>query len=143
MPDFDKSEFEKITLEEINAVVAKILPAVISNGLASMQIRISEGKGLDGGSMKPYSEGYKKQREKRGRQSSRRDLSMTGKMLGGIHLAGVKPHANGVRAEIGIAGARNREIALYHQRKTPWFGFTDSELREMQMDLKKRIERLQ
>ena len=139
-PTFNEKEFAEGTMDGINGLVAKVLPGVVSNGIAAMRIRIQSGEGLNGKTMRPYSKGYKKQREKLSRQSARRDLSVTGKMLGGIHLQSIKPSANGVTADIGIVGARNRELALYHQKKTPWFGFTDEELAEMTAELKSKIE---
>ena len=140
IPTFNEKEFVEETMSDIDRAVSKVLPGVVSNGIAAMQMRIQSGEGLNGKMMRPYTKAYKKQREKLSRQTARRDLSVTGKMLGGIHLQAIKASATGVTADIGIVGARNRELALYHQKKTPWFGFTDEEIAEMTADLKSKLE---
>jgi len=126
-----KAQFTDALEERIGqAMIAGLKRALIrvaNNQIARMRLRVQGGKGTDDQQMPRYSKAYARARRKRGRQDEHRDLSMTGRMVGAIHLDEVKVEHDGLVATITIAGARNREVASYNQKRSPWFGFSPSE----------------
>ena len=97
---------------------------------------MAEGKGLKDETMPKYTTSYKKRRAKKGRPTNKRDLSMTGKMVGSIHLAQIKEEGGKYTAVITLSDARSKRLALYHQKTHRWFGWSPSNKREIKQSIK-------
>lgn len=129
-------------VKSIYPQLVEALNAAAANGVVLMKMRIQEGKGLDGQAMKPYSKEYAKRRQAKGRQTAKRDLSMTGQMVGGIHSTDATVEGTTIKASVAIAGARNRELALYHQKREPFFGYSPADEATIVASLEKKIQEL-
>ena len=76
------------------------------------------------GRMPLYSKGYNRLRKKRGRQTSRRDLTFTGRMWQSLTVIG-KPARK--QAQMFFSGAEENRKAFFNDEKTPFFGFNSTE----------------
>lgn len=105
----------------------KLAPAAASlaaNLVVAIRKRAQEGRDIYDRPMPPYSPSYAAYRRSKGRQSERRDLTFTGRMLGDLHVLSVQPNAKGYEIRIGFASGRGRELAAKHQRIARWFGLS-------------------
>jgi len=126
----------------LSKAITSALTATASNGIVMMRQRIEKGIGSSGKAMPAYTQSYKKRRQDLGRPDGKRDLFVSGQMLGGIHLENVEEKKGaGVVATIGIAGARNRELAGYHETFSPWFDFTPGEKESLVKMLRSQLDK--
>lgn len=128
--------------DQLTAVVKQAVSATAINAVVIVRSRIEQGMGLDDKPMPGYSAGYKASKARKGRQTERRDMTFSGQMLGGIHATETTVQDGKVSSGLAITGARNREIATYQQRRTPFFGFSPSDEREIQVLFERELQRL-
>ena len=113
------------------------LVAVAADALVSVRMRVAKGVGLDDKPMKAYSPGYAKRKKAKGRQTKKRDLTMTGTMLGSLHVADVVADGeDNFSVAITLGDARSKQLALYNQQTTPWFGFSKNDLDQIEASTK-------
>jgi len=123
----DYTALEEALGKDLYKAIEQALTATASNGIAMMRMRIEKGVGSSGESMPAYTPRYRKRRKDIGRPPDKRDLFVSGQMLGGIHLESVETKGADIVATLGIAGARNRVLAVRHEQTAPWFDFTPTE----------------
>lgn len=119
----------------------KIVEQTASEAVLIMRQRIKQGKNSNDALMPSYSTGYKKTREKRGRQTQVRDLLFTGRLLGDIHVLSLRQTARGWTATIGFSTARGRLLAQKHQRDVRFFGFSPNDLKAIRASLDAKLRR--
>ena len=113
------------------------LVAVAADALVSVRMRVAKGVGLDDKPMKAYSPGYAKRKKAKGRQTKKRDLTMTGTMLGSLHVADVVADGeDNFSVAITLGDARSKQLALYNQQTSPWFGFSNKDLDQIEASTK-------
>lgn len=89
-----------------------------------IQRRVQQrGQGTKG-RMPLYSARYSRFRKKKGRQTSRRDLTFTGLMWQSLTVIG-KPARK--QAQMFFSGAEENRKAFFNDKKTPFFALTRSE----------------
>ena len=92
--------------------------------IVNIRQRLSQGLNVNDSEMPAYSKATAKARRKKGRQTAYRDLTMSGRMVGDMHVADVRTSGSLVEAVIGFASGRGRTLALSHQARDPWFGIS-------------------
>lgn len=97
--------------------------AFLLNGKIQRRVQNS-GRGTKG-RMPLYSRGYNNLRKKRGRQTARRDLTLTGNMWQALSVIG-KPSKK--QAQMFFSGAEDNKKAFFNDEKTPFFSLNNSEL---------------
>lgn len=113
------------------------LVAVASDALVSVRMRVAKGVGLDDKPMKAYSPEYAKRKKNKGRQVKKRDLTMTGTMLGSLHVADVVADGeDNFSVAITLGDARSKQLALYNQQTSPWFGFSKNDMDQIEASMK-------
>lgn len=117
---------------ELDDKIKGALTAIASDAIVDLRRRVEAGKGIKDNPMKPYTPGYAKYRASKGRKTKPRTLTFTGTMLGAIHVADVEKRGSSWVAVVGLADARSKQIALYNQRLTPWFGWSKSNKKEIE-----------
>ena len=125
---------------ELDDKIKGALTAIASDAIVDMRRRVQKGKGLDDKPMKAYSPGYAKFRASKGRKTKPRDLTFTGTMLGAIHVSDVEKRGEKWVAVVGLADARSKQIALYNQRLTPWFGWSKSNEKEIKQSTREHMK---
>jgi len=105
-------------------VSADFVAALASMQIANIRRRLAAGLGIDDTQMPEYSALTKKLRSARGRQVAFRDLTMTGRMVGAMHVEGVRQDEARAEALIGFSTAEGRSKALSNQMRAPWFGIS-------------------
>lgn len=94
--------------------------------IALVRQRVQQrGLNLQDRAMKPYKPSTIRQRKAKGRQTSVRDLTMSGRLMNDIHILRLTQSQGAHFATIGFATGRGRLIALAHQVRDPWFGLSD------------------
>ena len=136
----DTSSIEAFS-EELQEKVRRVIEQVAPESIATMRLRIARGLNANDSQMPQYSKGYKKFRKKRGRQTTVRDLLFSGRMLGDLHVSSIRKSSRGWVAIVGFASARGRELALYHQRQVFFFGFSPSDVRDIERSIKDKLRR--
>lgn len=96
--------------------------AFLLNGKIQRRVQ-QRGQGVKG-RMPLYSARYSRFRKKKGRQTSRRDLTFTGKMWQSLTVIG-KPARK--QAQMFFSGAEENRKAFFNDEKTPFFSLTRSE----------------
>jgi hypothetical protein len=116
----------KIKLKEAIAEVHQRLDDVAlqlaSEQRANILMRVRKGMGIHG-QMPGYSAMTATMRRRRGRQTSVRDLQMTGMMLRDLHAV----RAGRGRAALRFRSSTQRLKAIANQRRSAWFGMTDAD----------------
>ena len=121
---------------ELDDKIKGALVAIASDAIVDLRRRVEAGKGLKDEQMEPYTKAYAKFRESKGRKSKPRTLTFTGTMLGAIHVADVEKRGAKWVAVVGLADARSKKLALYNQKRTPWFGWSPSNKKEIKQSTK-------
>ena len=106
--------------------------AFLLNGKIQRRVQGS-GRGLKG-IMTKYSASYSRTRAKRGRQTSKRDLTFTGRMWQSLTVI-AKPSRK--HAQMFFSGAEDNRKAFFNDKRTPFFGLTASEQKFLNDELKK------
>ena len=127
---------------ELDAKVKQALVAVASDAIVDMRRRVEAGRGLNDGNMKPYSKPYERWKASKGRDVSKRDLTFTGTMLGAIHVADVEKRGAAWVAVVTIGDSRSKQIAIYNQQRTPWFGWSPSNQKQIQASIRAQFKRI-
>lgn len=109
--------------------------------LANIGRRLSKGLGLQDSKMPGYSKATKAYRQKRGRQTGHRDLLMTGRMRGDMHISEVTQQGTIAWATISFATSHSRMIAARHQHVSPWFGISRQDKASLVSALQKRLRK--
>ena len=134
--EMDKNELKEIlsSVDEDMANLREVLTLQLGADLAGLiRNRVGKGIGSDDAQMKSpsknsigtYSSEYASYRESRGRNTDIRDLSMTGRMMGGITVAG--PFVSDGVTYVNITFAGGPEImarATYNETMSPFFGIS-------------------
>lgn len=121
---------------ELEDNMKSALVAVAADALVSVRMRVAKGVGLDDKPMKAYSPGYAKRKKDKGRQVKKRDLTMTGTMLGSLHVADVEQDGDRFSVAVTFGDARSKQLALYNQQTSPWFGFSKNDLEQIEASTK-------
>ena len=106
--------------------------------LAIIRLRIAKGIGAEDRQMKPYTPEYAEKKQQLGRRAEIRDLTLTGRMLGGLHVAKKGPKL----AAIEFADARSKVLALSNQRVDPWFGLSPQDQEKVRAYVEQRLAQL-
>ena len=130
------SSSAEMFVEGMGERIRAALVSVASDAIVDLRRRVAEGRDIKDDMMPTYTKGYQKARSKKGRPTQKRDLSMTGKMLGSIHLAQIKEEGGKYTAVITLSDARSKRLALYHQKTHRWFGWSPSNKREIKQSIK-------
>lgn len=122
-----------------------------ATSIVIMRRRVQErGRNLQDQQMAPYAQMTRQQRRQRGRQTAYRDLTDTGRMMGGIHVASVtRVGASGYQATVGFSTAYARQTGATHQERDPWFGLSRDDRRtltafmqqQLPIELRKQMEK--
>jgi len=96
----------------------------------------SEGKGLKGQKLKKYSPAYKKWKKSKGRQTSFRDLTFSGRMFNSLSLAVL---ANEVK--IFFKGREEQLKASGNQKRSAFFGIGNAEKKLVKTAMKELMEK--
>lgn len=102
------------------------LSAIVQVG--NIKNRVERGIGLEDKVMAEYSKGYKSKRKKSGRQAKLRDLMWSGRTIGSIHA---ETEGDNI-AVVTFSDARSAEIARYNHERTPFFGVSPNDMREIE-----------
>lgn len=103
--------------------------------------RLDQGIGVNGQQMPTYSEGYKRTRKKKGRQTRVRDLRLSNRMRRAYQLIEQTITDTGFSLRFGFVLAEAREIARYNHQLSPFVGFSESDIQAIQRALDDYIER--
>lgn len=106
------------------AAMGRAFKQAISDEATRIVVRTRKGLDVDNQPMSPYSKGYAKYREKRGRRTDPVDLTFTGNMLNAIQSE-TKETPTGYEGRIFFNSAREAEKAAYNQEKRPFLGLSD------------------
>lgn len=158
-----QSEIRKnYSLDEVTDGILFDLEAALYQALvdeeAEIQIRTRSGQGPDGESFPPYSKGYAKFREKRGRNTSPVDLTFSGHMLNssqvggglsatvnrdGVEIVG-ELFFNDTTAQDPRSGKQvsARDKAKWNDATRPFFALSDEQVDRIVEKLDKAIETL-
>ena len=105
--------------------------SIILNGKIKTRVQ-KNGQGVKG-SLEAYTNKYKRFRNKRGRQSNFRDLTLSGSMF--QSLTQEKLNKNEVR--MFFAGKDNNKKAYFNDKRTPFFELTTNERQFIRTELTK------
>lgn len=128
------------TTPDRNSLEAMAL-SIATSYLVAFNQRLDRGVGVNGQQMPPYSEGYKKQRARRGRQTRVRDLRLTNEMRRSYQIIDQTISENGFTVKFGFITARAREKALHNHIRSPFVGFSESDILAIQAALNDFIQR--
>lgn len=127
----DPRQFEQLR-EVLPEQVKPIMKRLATHQIANLHDRAKKGVGLDDRKMPGYSKSYQRFKAKRGRNTSRRDLIWTGRMMGAMVVVQLDS-----RTSIQFSTAFERRKAEWNQRIHPFFGVSRRDLYELQQDLKR------
>lgn len=133
----DSTRLEAYLKDRLATFPAEVDKAVLSTatrGIAIITDRTAKGEGFKG-SFKPYTDAYAKFKEQRFGGDRTVNLFATGKMLGSM-IATKK--SRGV-AEIGFSRATESKKAAFNNRKRPFFGFNNSEVKKLSKHFQKEL----
>lgn len=99
--------------------------------IANMRLRTQKGIGLNDAPMPPYSEGYRERKQAAGRQSSKRDLLFTGRMMRDLQVIGLAKQGGSWVATIGFTSEASRLKAEGNHRRAKWFGISANDNRRL------------
>lgn len=92
--------------------------------IANIRLRVAQGLDVKDQKMPGYTKEYEKRKASKGRKTGVRDLTMTGRMLGDMHVEATTEDNGKFGARIGFATATQKKKALGNQIRHPWFGIS-------------------
>ena len=112
-------------MPDATELAQRLAPALVEAGqalIAQMHMRVQRGIGLDDSAMPAYADSTAKQKRKRGRDVTTRNLTETGSMLRSMHLESVSVDGTAAEIVIGFSNAEDGRKAAFNQQRAPWFG---------------------
>lgn len=125
---------DKKSMETLSLVLA-------TTYITAFEDRLDRGIGVNGQQMPPYVDTYKKQRSKRGRQTRVRDLRFSNQMRKAFQLIDQQFSESGFVNKFGWITKDARNKAEYNHRRSPFAGFSDSDILAIQSALDDWISR--
>lgn len=116
-----------VKLKKITDQMAIDLNTELITAAAEIDARTSSGRGIEGGSFKPYAESTKAFKKKTSRQISPVNLTQTGKMLGAASKIKITKTNNQLIGTIGFTNSEDAKKGKWNQEKRPWFGLSNQQ----------------
>jgi hypothetical protein len=124
---------------ELQRTVEQTLGIAVSDEVTQMIIRTRNGLDVDGQPFQQYSEEYAIYKEKKGRNPSPPDLTISGAMLGSI-TSTVKNLGSDIEATVYFGDAYEAEKARANLKYRRFFGFSLEQLDRIRDKLAKAIK---
>ena len=132
--ELDKKSLKKLEkdLEHQQHLFEQNLLAYMgAEAVSLIRDRVAKGIGSDDKPMEKYSPSYEAYKKSKGRDTSKRDLVFSGRMMGSVTVDGPFQEANGSHVIVTFGGGPSIQIqASKNEERTPFFGLSkkDTEL---------------
>ena len=128
--------------DAITLGVVEMMSEMAQEQILNIRDRCKAGLNVKDSKMPPYSKGTKRRRERAQRQTAKRDLLFTGKMLRSISASEPVATDNGFEVTLSFSTREEAVKAAYNQKIDEWFGVSPKDAEKLKESLEARAKQL-
>jgi len=116
------NKLDEIMRRKLSTITHRMAAELGQAHVVNLHQRAQKGVGVLDQKMPAYNKGYQRRKAKSGRSTQVRNLTLSGRMLGGLVVSVARRGPIGARATIAFTDTHSRDKARWNQRISPWFG---------------------